>query len=105
MNDITRSGGYEGRLSRRAAAKPPRKEERTMKGLKIVKWEKGAPWPEVIEWRDKGEYSSETYYQKYGWCWRDYLNEMMIFFANDKGNTIRFTKRQLEGSLNDERLA
>lgn len=73
-----------------------------MKGLKIVKWEKGAPWPEVIEWRDQGEFSSETHYQKYGWCWRDYLNEMTIYFANDKGNRMRFTKRQLEGSLNAE---
>ena len=26
-----------------------------MKGLRIVKWEKGRPWPEVIEWRDRGE--------------------------------------------------
>lgn len=71
-----------------------------MKGLRIVKWEKGRPWPEVIEWRDQGEFSSETHHQRYGWCWRNFRNEMLIYFANGKGNRMRFNIRQLEGSRN-----
>ena len=66
-----------------------------MKGLRIVKWEKGQPWPEVIE------FSSETHYQRYGWCWRNFQNDMLIYFANGKGNRMRFNIRQLEGSRNN----
>ena len=72
-----------------------------MKGLKIVTWEKGQPWPEVIEWRDRGAFSSETHYQRYGWCWRNFQNEMLIYFANGKGNRMRFSIRQLEGVRNN----
>ena len=73
-----------------------------MKGLKIVKWEKSRPWPEVIEWRDQGEFSSETHCQRYGWCWRNFQNEMLIYFANGKGNRMRFSICQLEGSRNND---
>ena len=72
-----------------------------MKGLRIVKWEKGRPWPEVIEWRDQGEFSSETHYQRYGWCWRNFQNEMLIYFADGKGHRMRFNLRQLEGARNN----
>ena len=72
-----------------------------MKGLRIVKWEKGRPRPEVIERRDQCECSSETHYQRYGWCWRNFRNEMLIYFANGKGNRMRFNIRQLEGVWNN----
>lgn len=55
-------------------------EELKMKGLKIVKWENGNPWPEVIELKDRGEFSSKKHFDLYGWCWRNYRNEMTIFF-------------------------
>lgn len=72
-----------------------------MKGLRIVKWGENRLWPEVIEWRDQGEFSSEIHYQRYGWYWRFFRNEMLIYFANDKGNRMRFSLRQLEGARNN----
>lgn len=76
-------------------------EELKMKGLKIVKWENGNPWPEVIELKDRGEFSSKKHFDLYGWCWRNYRNEMTIFFANDKGERIGFALYQLARPWNN----
>ena len=59
-----------------------------MKGLRIVKREKGQPWPELTELKDLGEFSAKKHFNLYGWCWRTYRNEMIIFFSNDKGDRI-----------------
>lgn len=75
-----------------------------MKGLKVVKWEKGSPWPEVIELKDRGEFSSEKHFDIYGWCWRNYRNEMTIYFANDKGERIGFALYHMARPRNNEEV-